>query len=193
MKIEFDHVGVLVTSVQCGLDSLRANNWPIGKIDEFLAEGTREVYVGPGSTSGRLLLIEPIGAGPYQQALAKRGPGLHHLAINVDDALEFTAHISGSGWYLHPTSLGTFAKYKTLWLARPGVPLLVEVVQRSDIPESGSDEFINRIEVPLPERKPPLAGALGLDQLQPAPEPDVFITIAAERRRLADLVELGDC
>jgi hypothetical protein len=193
MKIEFDHLGLLVTSVTCALDSLRSHSWPIGDIEEFPSEGTKEVYIGPAGASGQLLLIEPIGDGPYQEAMAKRGPGVHHIAIHVDDAIEFTERISGSGWYLHPKSLGTFKQYKTIWLARPGVPLLVELVQRESMGESDRAAFINRLELPLPEHKPHLADALGLTQLQPTLASDVFISIGGDRSRLADLLELGNC
>lgn len=192
MKIEFDHVGILVTDVMCAVESLQPNDWPIGEIEVFSSEGTKEVYIGPTSASGRLLLIEPIGEGPYRQALTKRGPGIHHIAIHVDDAVEFTDHIAGSGWYLHPKSLSTFEQYETLWLARPGVPLLVEVVQYKSMTRSESPEFVSQIEVSLPKSKPQLASAIGLDQFRPSLEPDVFITIGGDRRRLKDFVAVGD-
>jgi len=191
MRIEFDHVGILVNDVIGGLEPVRSNGWPIGEIEEFPSEGTKEVYIGAESSSGRLLLIEPIGEGPYREAMAKRGPGVHHLAINVDDVMEFTRRVSGSGWYLHPTSLNTFEEFKTVWMARPGVPLLVEVVQRSPMADSETVEFVTRIEMPLPGTKPLLASAVGLDQFRPSSEPGVFITINGDRKRLEDFVELG--
>jgi len=193
MRIEFDHVGILVSDLRCGLDSLRHNDWPINEIKEYPSEGTKEVYIGPASASGLLLLIEPIGEGPYQDALAKRGPGIHHIAINVDDVTAFTDHISGSGWYLHPKSLITFETHRTVWLARSGTPLLVEIVQRKSMAESERVEFVSRIEVPLPRSKPLLASAVGVDQFQSTSEPNVFITIGGVRRRLEDLVEVGNC
>lgn len=191
MKIEFDHIGILVCDVMAGLESLPPEDWPIGEIETFPQEGTKEVYIGPASASGRLLLLEPIGEGPYRDALQKRGPGLHHIAINVDDVMAFTGRISGSGWYLHAKSLITFEKHHTVWLARPGVPLLIEVVQTNSAAESERAPFVSRIEAPLPENKPLLSSALGIDQFLPSPEPKVYLTIDGDRRLLEDLVAVS--
>ena len=192
MKVEFDHVGILVSDVAHALNSLQPHNWIIGDIAAFPSEGTKEVYIGPISSSGRLLLIEPIGEGPYKDALARRGLGLHHIAINVDDAMAFTDHISGSGWYLHPQSLRTFKQYKTLWLARPGVPMLVEIVQRKLTSKTKKSSFIKRIDVPLPKSKPLLTRAIGLEHLQSSSEQAVFITIDDERKKLEDFIDIGN-
>ncbi len=191
MKPEFDHVAILVSDITAALNALPANSWEIGEVESFPSEGTKEVYIGPPSATGKLLLIQPNGDGPYQTALAKRGPGLHHIAVNVESALEFTEQLAGSGWYLHPTSLNSFKRYKTVWLARPGVPLLVEVVQRKSKRKAKPAEFIGRIEVPFPKDKLLLIDAIGIDQLQPALEPSVFITIDDDRKQLTDLIKLG--
>jgi hypothetical protein len=187
-QIEFDHVGILVKSVMDTLERLHPHKWPSGAIETFPAEGTKEVYLGPVSASGRLLLIEPIGEGPYKEAWVKRGSGIHHIAINVDDVFAFMERIAGSSWYLHPKSLSTLKEHQTLWLARPRVPLLVEVVHRKSMPSTKNVAFVSQIEVPLPESKPLLTSAIGLEQFQAASEPDVFITIDEERRRLEELV-----
>jgi len=191
MLIEFDHIGILVSNLVDGLGSLRRFDWPIGKIKEFPTEGTKEVYIGPTSASGRLLFLEPIGDGPYKDAMQKRGPGVHHIGINVDDMRGFINRISGSGWYLHPKSLVTWENEKTLWLARPGVPLLVELVQSESLSESERVEFVTRIEVPLPESKPFLATSIGIDQLQPSTEEKIVITIGGNRFNISDLLSIS--
>jgi hypothetical protein len=190
MLLELDHIGILVDNLVDVLITLRHFDWPIGEIKEFPTEGTREVYVGLSSSSGRLLFLEPVGDGPYKDAMEKRGPGVHHIGIHVEDMMVFIERISGSGWYLHPKSLPMWKTFKTVWLARPGVPLLLEVIQRKSLSVSERVEFVTRIEVPFPESRPFLAAAIGIDQLQPSTEGRVFITIDSKRLSLDDLLRL---
>lgn len=123
-----DHVALLVAH----LDPAR------GEAQVFPGEGTRELYVG------QLLLIEAIAPGPYQRALERRGPGLHHVAIAVDQLEPYIASLAGTGWYLLPQSLATIAQSRTAWLARPGA-CLIEVMEGP--PRPGT---ITRVEIPGP-------------------------------------------
>lgn len=118
------HVALLVPRLEPALAGVRALGLEAGPIEAFPAEGTREAYCGQGAA--RLLLLEATGPGPYRRALAKRGPGLHHVAVAVPDGPAFA---TSSGWLLHPRTLAT--QPQTLWLARPGVGALVEVLHGS--------------------------------------------------------------
>lgn len=133
------HVALLVPDLQRALAGVRALGLEPGPIDEFPAEGTRESYCGQGAA--RLLLLEAIGPGPYQRALAKRGPGLHHVAVAVEDG---PALCAASGWLLHPRTLAS--QPHTLWLARPGVGALVEVMHDAK-PDQGPP-VVEGVEVP---------------------------------------------
>ena len=115
--------------------------YEMGPVEDFPSEGTREVYVGPPGGEGLLLLMEAIGPGPYWNAMEKRGPGLHHIAINVASADVFVVDLAGSGWLLHPTSLHTWAHQKVIYLARPGLRVLIEVQQAGEGPIAGSPSF----------------------------------------------------
>ena len=187
MVVEFDHIALLVTDLEKTLETLNPD-WHFGKIDTFPAEGTKEIYIGPPNATGKLLLIEPIGAGPYQNALEKRGAGLHHIAINVPDCRAYADKIAGSGWYLHPSSLTTFHTYQTIWFARPATPLLIEVAQRKPLAQSDQVDFISKIEVPLPTHKPSLVSAVGLDQFQASVDSNFYITIDGSRVDIQDLL-----
>lgn len=192
MKNCLDHVGILVADIERCVERLRPHGWPIGEIESFPSEGTKEVYIGPPRDSGRLLLMESIGDGPYKTAMRKRGPGLHHVAISVPDFKRFVERVSGSGWLLHPKSLITQAEHKTIWLARPGIPMLVEILEQNsgDGPcLDGAEAFITRVEVPLPEAKPSLASALGVgDGISPSQEADVVLTVGERRLALKEFV-----
>jgi len=128
MKIILDHIALVVNSVDQSIQKLKKYNFAIGEINEFPSEGTKEVYIANQHDYGKLLLMEPISAGPYRKALQQRGAGLHHVAINVESIERYLEMLSGSGWYLHLHSFSSL-KYDTVWLARANTPLLIEVHQ----------------------------------------------------------------
>jgi methylmalonyl-CoA/ethylmalonyl-CoA epimerase len=139
-----DHVALLVRSLERTLAHLAPLGLPTGPIEDFPGEGTREVYLGADDQPGRLLLLQALGTdGPYTRALAKRGPGLHHVAFTVADARAFVgAH---PGWLLLPHSLDSHSGSRTLWLGRPGVGTLVEV-HHGTMTYAG-DPVVERLEV----------------------------------------------
>lgn len=122
-----DHVAVLVGDMNHA--RLAALRWgfAVQKPSFFEGEGTTEVYAGEPSRGSRVLLMAATAPGPYQEALEKRGPGLHHLGIRVPSMEHFLASIQGSGWHLHPVSVPAIQKGGVVYLARPGAPLLIEV------------------------------------------------------------------
>lgn len=77
-----NHVAILVPSVKKAAIYLGQFGFQIGEEEQFDGEGTREIYVESG-LGNSLLLMEPLGHGPYRRAMVKRGPGLHHIAIDV--------------------------------------------------------------------------------------------------------------
>ena len=132
LQIAHSHVAVLVPSVRKAAELLRRFDCKIGKEEEWDSEGTREIYVELGK-SNALLLMEPAKPGAYQRAMDKRGPGLHHLSIDVLDLQQYLASIANSGWSLHPVSEKTIAKTKTAWLFSRGFPGLIEVHERTEL------------------------------------------------------------
>lgn len=162
MKFETSpsHVAILVPSVRKAADVLRQFGFDIG--EEEIFEETKEIYV-QGSERNSLLLMEPKGAGSYQRALKKRGPGLHHLAIDVLDLEEFLDSLSGSGWLLHINSLKTIKNLKTAYLARPGFPALIEVQEKKKL-TSGPD-FVEGISVNLGSNFEKLLSPIGLNHI----------------------------
>ena len=128
------HVAVLVPSVRKAADYLRQFDFQIGKEEDWDGEGTREIYIEKDKANS-LLLMEPIKPGAYQRALEKRGPGLHHLAIDVSNLEAYIESLAGSGWLLHPMSIKTMKHSQTAYLARPGFPGLIEVQERNELIE----------------------------------------------------------
>ncbi|MCA2959599.1 MAG: VOC family protein [Silvanigrellales bacterium] len=188
--MHFDHVALLVRSIEKTCEKLASFQSIMGSIENFPGEGTRERYIGPEDASARLLLMQPADEnGPYAKAMQRRGPGLHHLALNVLDLREFIETLAGSGWYLLPQSLRTIEQSKTAWLGRPGVGALLEIHERN--PKIGAP-FVSRVELPIGGR------SMLVDSLRPggervagfeeSPDNDVWINIDGQRIGLSTLM-----
>ena len=173
-----DHVALLVTDLARASDAVRALGLEVEAAQDFPGEGTREAYVGPPDASARLLLMQPLGAGPYLRALERRGPGLHHVALATSDPRAFAE--AATGWLLHPRSLRSWEKSRTLWLARPGVGALVEVTEERDPPARGP-AVVEGVEVA--GAAPALLAALGVAGLAPSPDGSGWVTLAGRRVR----------
>lgn len=162
IKLFPSHVAVLVPSVRRAADHLQKFNFQIGLEEVWDGEGTKEIYV-ERSKANSLLLMEPIKSGAYQRALEKRGPGLHHLAIDVLNLEGYIESLSGSGWLLHPASIKTMKQSQTAYLARPGFPGLIEVQERHELKEQPL--FVDRISLTFDSSLQGMLKYIGLDSI----------------------------
>lgn len=171
-----DHVALLVRSVERAADKLaRLGVTDIGEKDSFPGEGTAEVYVGAAGRGAKLLLMEAIGPGPYQRALEKRGPGVHHVALVADDVAATVERAIAAGWRLKRSG-------DVSWVGRTGLPL-VELVPRG----TTATPLVTELALPLATDAAPALAALGLTTaVRHAPEAGVVL----DGRRIAvrDLV-----
>jgi methylmalonyl-CoA/ethylmalonyl-CoA epimerase len=83
MKI--DHIGIathnIAETVKFWRDSLGLG---VSAVEDVSEQGVRVAMLPIGES--RLELLEPTGpASPVAGFLAKRGPGIHHIAVQVDD------------------------------------------------------------------------------------------------------------
>lgn len=161
-RIQPNHVALLVKSADHSAKALQGFRFQIGAAEEWDGEGTKEIYI-ERDKGNSLLLMEPTKPGAYQRAMEKRGPGLHHVAIDVLKIDEFLNMISGSGWLLHPISIQTLAKTKTAYLARPGFPALIEVQEREILLEN--ELFVSRVELTFDQSLSRLLSVVGLDKI----------------------------
>jgi hypothetical protein len=188
MPPSLSHVALLVRSAKSAAAACKAMGYEVGDAQDFSTEGTREVYVGPTAGEGLLLIMEAIGPGPYRNALEKRGPGLHHIAVDVASVKEYVASLAGSGWLLHPASLGTLAQRKTVYLTRPGLRVLIEVQERdlsSTLPDAAG--FISEVFVEGNPDHRRLLNALQVNGLQLADGDGAAIAIGGKRIAVAQL------
>ncbi len=173
------HVAFLVRSADKASAVPSQLGFHIGPAEKWEGEGTLEIYVGEPLFNGRLLLMEPASDGAYLRALQKRGPGLHHIAIDVLNLEAYVTSLSGSGWLLHPKSLLTIGTMKTAYLARPGIPTLIEVQERDSL--SDAPLFISKFELPFAVEQMRLISALGVEQLTKSPDADYWLTCGDHR------------
>lgn len=80
-----DHVGIAVNDIQFALDFFGANfGTPDAEVVEMDDQGVRACLIEVGQT--RLELLEPLSPeSAVGRFIERRGEGLHHLALNVDD------------------------------------------------------------------------------------------------------------
>ncbi|MFY7929466.1 MAG: VOC family protein [Oligoflexus sp.] len=114
-----DHVAILVQDLSTAVKRCQVLGLSIQSIDDFPSEGTRECYVGNIEQSARILLMQAIGPGPYLSALERRGPGLHHLGLNVASKNDFFGNMASQGWKPHPKASD--------WLMHADARVLLEI------------------------------------------------------------------
>ena len=97
MHLPLDHVAIAVESIAASLpvfeSLLGASGSPVERI---ASQGVAVTFVGSGP--GRIELLEPTGADTtVGRFLARRGPGLHHIAYRVPDIEAALAQFAGAG------------------------------------------------------------------------------------------------
>ena len=160
MESSLSHVAILVPSVRKSADLLAKHSFEIGEEEDF--EETKEIYV-QGGAHNPLLLMEAKEIGSYRKALEKRGPGVHHIAIDVTNLESYLKSLSGSGWLLHLNSLHTVKHMNTAYLARPGFPALIEVQEKKSL--QNGPLFVEKILMKFEKNLENLVNSIGLNDL----------------------------
>ena len=95
MKI--DHIGIAVKSLT---DAVKVYQDAIGLsvsgYDQVDEQGVRVAMLDVGES--RIELLEPTGPGsPIEKFMAKRGEGIHHIALTVDNIEETLKQLKATG------------------------------------------------------------------------------------------------
>jgi methylmalonyl-CoA/ethylmalonyl-CoA epimerase len=95
MKI--DHLGIVTRELTEALGFWRdALGLEVSATEEVAEQGVRVAMLPIGET--RVELLEPTSeASPVARFLEKRGPGLHHIAVRVDDIRATLARLKEQG------------------------------------------------------------------------------------------------
>jgi methylmalonyl-CoA epimerase len=97
MKAVLDHVGIAVQDITAALSFYRdALGLEIEAPEEVSSQRVRAHFVPVGESS--LELLEATAAdSPIRSFLNKRGPGLHHITLRVDDIHAALSHLKARG------------------------------------------------------------------------------------------------
>lgn len=95
MKI--DHIGIATKSIEEGLAVWQdALGLKVDSTEEVTEQGVKVCMLAVGDT--HVELLEPLGPEtPVGKFLAKRGPGMHHIAIEVADIHASLAELKNKG------------------------------------------------------------------------------------------------
>jgi len=95
--MKLDHIGIATNSIEEGLAVWRdALGLKVDSTGEVTEQGVRICTLAVGDT--HVELLEPLGAETsVGRFLAKRGPGMHHIAIEVADINASLAELKSKG------------------------------------------------------------------------------------------------
>ena len=95
MKV--DHIGIAISSIEEGLAVWRDSlGLTVDSIEEVTEQGVKVCMLAVGDT--HVELLEPLGSETaVGKFLAKRGPGMHHIAIEVSDINASLAELKEKG------------------------------------------------------------------------------------------------
>ena len=97
--LKLDHIGIAVASLAEGAAFYEALGLEVTGTDEVPEQGVRVAFLPVGDT--RIELLEPTGPeSPIARHLEKRGPGMHHLCVRVDDIEAAMRRLAGAGYRL---------------------------------------------------------------------------------------------
>ncbi|MDI3297698.1 MAG: methylmalonyl-CoA epimerase [Bacillota bacterium] len=127
-----DHIGVAVADLEAALPRWGALGLEAVRVEEVAGERVR-VALLPFAGGGRIELLEPTEPdGPVGRFLARRGAGLHHVALQVQDLRQALREAEAAG--LEPIDRAPRRGAEGRWVAflRPGAldGVLVELCQK---------------------------------------------------------------
>jgi methylmalonyl-CoA epimerase len=97
MKAVLDHVGIAVSDLQASLAFFRdVLGLHVEASEDIASQRVRATFLGTGQST--LEMLEATSAdSPIAKFVEKRGAGMHHVALRVDDIEAALAHLRGRG------------------------------------------------------------------------------------------------
>ena len=85
MTMKIDHIGIAVKSLSSAVETYEnLTGLKVSGYDQVDEQGVRVAMLNIGES--RIELLEPTGPNsPIEKFMAKRGEGIHHIAVRVDD------------------------------------------------------------------------------------------------------------
>jgi len=97
MKAYLDHIGIAVSDLSASLAFFQEGlGLELHGTEDVVSQHVRAHFIHGGRSSLELLEATAPDS-PIARFLAKRGPGLHHITLRVDDIRAALAHLKGRG------------------------------------------------------------------------------------------------
>src|SRR5688572_8642616 len=97
MKAVLDHVGIAVTDLQASLAFFKdVLGLHVESSEEVASQRVRATFLNTGQSTFEMLEATAPDS-PIAKFIEKRGAGLHHVALRVDDIEAALAHLRGRG------------------------------------------------------------------------------------------------
>jgi methylmalonyl-CoA/ethylmalonyl-CoA epimerase len=125
-----DHIGIAVRSLEERVRLYRALGLEVSGTEEVPSERVRVAFLPAGDT--RIELLEPTSPdSPVGRFIAKRGEGMHHISLEVDDIQATMAALSAEGFRLLSDEPGPGAHGMRVCFLHPGSAggVLIELCQ----------------------------------------------------------------
>jgi len=97
MKAVLDHVGIAVSDLQASLAFFRdVLGLHVEQSEEIASQRVRATFINTGQSTFEMLEATAADS-PIAKFVEKRGPGMHHVALRVDDIEAALAHLKSRG------------------------------------------------------------------------------------------------
>jgi methylmalonyl-CoA epimerase len=139
--VRIDHLGVAVRDLQQARLFYELLGMSVGVEETIEHEQVRTVMISGGES--RIELLEPLSdESVIGRFLDRRGEGLHHLALNVDDIADVFSEMKASGMRLVSDELNIGAGGQLYFFVHPSSTggVLVEICQSAEIIETETVE-----------------------------------------------------
>jgi methylmalonyl-CoA/ethylmalonyl-CoA epimerase len=116
---KIDHIAIVVPDIDEALGFWRdALGLDLSHVEEVPEQQARVAFLPTGESD--IELVEPTtDTGSLAKSMAKRGPGIHHICIEVDDIAETLARLSEKGVQLINPEPVTGARGKKIAFIHP--------------------------------------------------------------------------
>jgi len=131
MKATIDHIGIAVSDLKASLAFFRdALGLELDAPEEVPSQRVRAHFLQAGEAA--IELVEPTADdSPIATFVAKRGPGIHHVALRVEDIVAALAELKAKGVRLIDETPRPGAHHSLVAFIHPASPhgVLVELKQ----------------------------------------------------------------
>lgn len=99
MTTKLDHIGIAVRSLESGAKIYQTLGLSIGHVETVETQKVKTAFLSVGDSN--LELLEPTSPdSPIAKFIEKRGEGIHHICLRVDDIAAHLERLKAEGYRL---------------------------------------------------------------------------------------------